>query len=568
MRRLLVALATLTLVFAATPAVAEDELPPAVGPDLVIFGGTGVISAAVEEHLTSCTTGTVSRIAGRDRYETAAAISQAAFTTATTVFLAVGTNYPDAVAAGPAAKASGSPILLVKSDSVPSVTRIEIERLGATNIVLLGGEAAISESVADTLASSFTVTRLSGLNRYETAAEISAAAFPDPVPVVYIATGENFPDALAGGPAAVAAGGPILLTLPTAIPDATTEELLRLAPEHIVVLGGSSVVGDEVVGDLEPYASGTVTRVARDNRYATAAAVAETLPAAAGPIYLGTGWDFPDILAGTPLAGTSPVLLASRHELPSATAVALSAMTGSDCEPFEEIIKVMVSSFTTYYSAGQSRVTNIHTIADAVNGATVQPGDVFSINGTVGQRTVARGYVAAPAIINGELYCCDSPVNIGGGTSQFATTLYNAAFFGAYEDVYHKPHSIYFSKYPMGREATLGWTGPDVKFRNDTDYPVEIRASYTSTSVTVELWGWNEGRTVTTARSGNATTADGGVVTVSRTITYADGSTKRETWTHRYNPLEPDEPTPAPDPTPTPTPPPSGGGGGGGQNPV
>jgi vancomycin resistance protein YoaR len=186
------------------------------------------------------------------------------------------------------------------------------------------------------------------------------------------------------------------------------------------------------------------------------------------------------------------------------------------------------------------------------------------INARVGQRTEAGGYVRAPAIINGEVYCCDSSINIGGGTSQFATTLYNAIFFGAYEDVYHKPHSIYFSKYPMGREATLGWTGPDVKFRNDTAYPVEIRASYTATSVTVELWGWNEGRQVATARSGSATTADGGTVTVSRTITYADGTTTKQYWTHRYNPLDPDDGgdsggTTTPPPPPPPPPPPYDG---------
>ena len=185
-------------------------------------------------------------------------------------------------------------------------------------------------------------------------------------------------------------------------------------------------------------------------------------------------------------------------------------------------------------------MTNIHLIADATNGAVVAPGAVFSLNGRVGQRTAAKGYVPAGAIINGELYCCDHPANIGGGTSQFATTLYNAIFFGAYEDVYHRPHSIWFSRYPMGREATLGWTGPDVQFRNDTATPVMIRARHTSTSITVELWGNKEGRKVSTYLSGNATTDDGGLVRTDRTITYADGTSKTESWWHRYNPLHPD----------------------------
>ena len=158
-----------------------------------------------------------------------------------------------------------------------------------------------------------------------------------------------------------------------------------------------------------------------------------------------------------------------------------------------------------------------------------------------GQRTEGKGYVAAPAIINGAPYCCDHPANIGGGTSQFATTLYNAIFFGAYEDVDHRPHSIWFSRYPMGREATLGWTSPDVKFRNDTSAPLTIVATHTASSVTVELWGWNDSRRVSTRREGTATTADGGVVRVYRTITYADGTSSTQSWWHKYNPLNPDD---------------------------
>ena len=91
----------------------------------------------------------------------------------------------------------------------------------------------------------------------------------------------------------------------------------------------------------------------------------------------------------------------------------------------------------------------------------------------------------AGAIIGGEVYCCDNPANVGGGTSQFATTFYNAVFFGCYEDVEHQPHSLYFSRYPYVREATLGFPAPDVKFRNDSDAPVFIDTSYTGGSITV-----------------------------------------------------------------------------------
>jgi hypothetical protein len=197
----------------------------------------------------------------------------------------------------------------------------------------------------------------------------------------------------------------------------------------------------------------------------------------------------------------------------------------------------VIGQFTTYYTAGQSRVKNIHLIANAVDGAVVQPGATWSLNARVGRRTTAKGYVRAGAIIGGKIVCCDSYVNIGGGTSQFATTMYNAIFFAGLVDVYHKPHSIWFSRYPMGREATLGWPGPDVKFRNDTDYPVTIDTSHTRSSVTVKLIGSNGGRRVSAYLSGRASTRGGGSVKVTRIIRYREGTRKTEVWYHRYNPL-------------------------------
>jgi len=184
-----------------------------------------------------------------------------------------------------------------------------------------------------------------------------------------------------------------------------------------------------------------------------------------------------------------------------------------------------VSTFTTYHPAGQRRVINIQGLADEIDDSVVQPGDTFSVNDTAGKRTLEEGYVRAGAIINGEISCCDSPVNIGGGTSQFATTFYNAVFFGCYEDVFHQPHSLYFSRYPYVREATLGFPAPDVKFLNDSDTAVYIDTSHTSGSITVTFYGDNGGRTCTSSTSGS---------TVTRTMTHPDDSVTTESWTWRY----------------------------------
>ncbi len=218
----------------------------------------------------------------------------------------------------------------------------------------------------------------------------------------------------------------------------------------------------------------------------------------------------------------------------------------------------LVASYTTYHPANEARNINIDLIADMVDGAIVQPGEVFSINDHVGERTVEKGFVPAGAIIGGVVYCCDHPANIGGGTSQFATTFYNAVFFGGYDDWYHRPHSLYFSRYPVGREATLGFPGPDVQFRNDTAFPVTIRTEHTATSVTVKLFGDNEGRTVSTYTEGTVTSSGGGKATVHRTITYANGTSATERWVHTYKvPGDADEEEEDPPPPPPPPPGPS-----------
>jgi vancomycin resistance protein YoaR len=154
-------------------------------------------------------------------------------------------------------------------------------------------------------------------------------------------------------------------------------------------------------------------------------------------------------------------------------------------------ITEQVGSFTTRHAAGQPRVTNIHLSADALHNAIVEPGATFSLNERLGPRTPEKGYVKAPILLRdgyGEDY--------GGGVSQLTTTLYNAAWFGGYVDVDHSPHRFYISRYPMGREATINYPSIDLKFRNDTSHGVLIRTSYSSTSITVALYGDNEGRRV------------------------------------------------------------------------
>lgn len=154
-------------------------------------------------------------------------------------------------------------------------------------------------------------------------------------------------------------------------------------------------------------------------------------------------------------------------------------------------INHLVSEFTTYHDCCQDRVTNIHLIADEVDGVIVRSGRTFGLNAHVGQRTEEKGYLPAGTIIGGEI-----EDTVGGGVSQFATTFYNAMFWGGYQDVRHSPHSFYFSRYPEGIEATISWPLPELEFRNDDQDAVLIKTTYTDTSITVRFYGDNDGRIV------------------------------------------------------------------------
>lgn len=147
-------------------------------------------------------------------------------------------------------------------------------------------------------------------------------------------------------------------------------------------------------------------------------------------------------------------------------------------------ITEQVSTFTTYHSCCEPRVENIHRIADIVDGAIVQPGESFSLNDYVGPRTTVNGFVAAPAIRDGEFV-----EEVGGGISQFATTIFNAIFFGGYDLLEYQPHSYYISRYPPGREATISTPAPDLAFLNDSNAGVYIDTSYTEESITVSFYG-------------------------------------------------------------------------------
>jgi vancomycin resistance protein YoaR len=196
------------------------------------------------------------------------------------------------------------------------------------------------------------------------------------------------------------------------------------------------------------------------------------------------------------------------------------AITADDVTAFA--IKEVVGTFTTKHPCCAPRVTNIHRIADIVRGTVIRPHSRLSINTLVGPRTTAKGFVVDHVIEDGKF-----AEAVGGGISQFATTLFNAAFFAGLDLPEYQSHSIYISRYPYGREATLNYTKPDLVISNNTPYGVLVWPTYTGTSLTVTLYSTEYAPGTQTGQTKQEKTYCDSVLT-ERTRTYPDGTKKKD----------------------------------------
>jgi putative cell wall-binding protein/peptidoglycan/xylan/chitin deacetylase (PgdA/CDA1 family) len=232
------------------PAVVSAELKRLSPESIVVLGGTEVISNGVQSTLNSIAT--TKRLGGADRFETAAKVSETFASGAPVVYIASGSNYPDALAGAAAAGVNGGPVLLVHQNEIPKVVSTELARLAPKKIVVLGGTTVISSALEKSLNSVAPTSRIGGADRFETSADI-ANSFAAGVPVVYVASGSNYPDALSGAAAAGSKGGPVLLVHQNEIPASVKAELDRLNPGRIVVLGGTTVISDALAASLGTY---------------------------------------------------------------------------------------------------------------------------------------------------------------------------------------------------------------------------------------------------------------------------------------------------------------------------
>lgn len=336
----------------------------------------------------------VDRWEGPDRYATSATTSAQSQPAGVPVaYVANGGLFPDALSGAPAAARGGGPVLLTGSEQLPGSVAAELGRLRPARIVVLGGTPSVGDAVVAELEalSGVAVERLEGPDRYATSAAVSAATFPAGVPVAFVASGETFPDALSGAPAAARLGGPVLLTRPDELPAAVADELARLRPARIVVLGGAPSVGLSVREQLSALAPALDGWEGAD-RYATSAAIsAATFPGQVPVVFLASGETFPDAMSGGPAAARlgGPVLLTPAGWLPPVIAAELRRLKPA---------RIVILGGTPSVSAAVAgQVTFLSSEVPAATGGTITRTTEVAAGSCLSSPDASHGICVGPA---------------------------------------------------------------------------------------------------------------------------------------------------------------------------
>ncbi|MEE8603511.1 cell wall-binding repeat-containing protein [Euzebya tangerina] len=359
---------------------------------------------------------TTNRLEGPERTATAAEIARAAFPDGTTrAVLATSVEAPDALTASALAGATDAAMLLLQPDRVPGPTADALRDLGVVSVTIVGGPISINEDVATELAEDYDVRRIFGEDQYETAAAVATEALTESnLPVidgqrtVILASGENFPDALAGSAAAVAGPVPVLYAETDTLTDSTRDFLDAQPVEQVVILGGPVAVAQSVQDELEDREL-SVVRLGGGDRVETAAIVAEwtseNFSFQQETVLLARGDDFPDALTAGQLAGRfgRPLVLSATPRILPPVAEQYFA---DGCETIEVV----------------TAIGGINAVADDI----LSVAEVAAEQCRIGGGTPVDGqYVATPAELQTETLVVDSIVfsQLGSTTSFDAIML-------------------------------------------------------------------------------------------------------------------------------------------------
>lgn len=313
-------------------------------PQPIHYASFSTITSFLSRSEETAFLGSVNRIAGTDRIDTAVKISAKGWPYGCgTVVIAKSGNFPDALAGVALAKENNAPILLTPQDYLDQRVEEALLQLKPLKVIILGGEEAISQQVEKELKELLTWTedfeRIAGEDRFQTAALIAASLPTDKG--LAITTGSNFPDALSLAAAAAAKGYPLLLVSKDSIPQATAEVLQTMSPGKIYIAGGEETVSEESLNKVKEITGITdeqITRFAGKDRYETSTLIVQGLFPETSKIFLATGQNFPDALAGAALAANTdtPMLLVAPDGPPAGTATEkyLKSLTNVEIEVF------------------------------------------------------------------------------------------------------------------------------------------------------------------------------------------------------------------------------------------
>ncbi|QDP97849.1 hypothetical protein FOE78_19795 [Microlunatus elymi] len=305
---------------------------------------------------------------------------------------------------------------------------------------------------------------------------------------------------------------PVALPVRTSQPQITDDEVAKLIKDRVqpALSGPVTVTADSSQAEITPamiakaieidqtHGRPTATLNARTlhQKAKSALATFDTKKATDATIKIKNGK--PTVVEGKPGTGISADELATAVDaaMTKTGSERTAAVQTTEVEPeFNTAdahklgVEEVTGEFTTHYPYAEYRNVNIGRAAELINGTLLKPGETFSLNKVVGERTRANGFTEGSIITGGRF-----KQELGGGVSQSATTTYNAMFFAGLEDIQHQPHTLYIDRYPAGREATVAWPTLDLKFRNNTDYGVLVQAKLKKAepggqgSLTVRMW--------------------------------------------------------------------------------
>lgn len=364
----------------------------------------GEATRRVRLHVTDMGT---ERLAGPNRVSTAAAISQELYPeTASAAVLTRADHFPDALAGVPLARHVDGPLLLTGGDRLSDVTERELDRVldDSATVYLLGGENALSAQVnADVRALGADVERVAGPDRFATSVEI-ARRLPE-TGTAMVASGDDFPDALAAGAIAGARGWPVLLTPGDALPDDVTAYMDETGFDQMYAVGGGSVVGGAVVNQLESRAS--VSRVAGANRFETAEALSDRFAADADTLGVASATTFPDALAGG--------VHAAAHDAP------LALVSGGRLLPPQRRQVQGLQPDEAVIYGGEAAVSD--GAAEGLRGASVESGALRVINTSLRHGSVVDELDTIDVAFNRSIHLAESHAHVTIDGDEVAGTL-------------------------------------------------------------------------------------------------------------------------------------------------